>query len=193
MEACTRARTAGPVRAATSSRREQDLSSLLSSSISPAYAVDVGNGSRRDRRLEVGQEEAVALVRLHAHEPGWDPRRTECDVDVDDLAVEQQRLVVDQDVEVGAGRERLGERASRHRQHLGLPAVFEAHDVADVEALAVTQKLQARVAEVAQQAQTAPTLIEPEVERVVLARWRQPVVDRGPMPTEKRLCTLRAA
>src|ERR1041384_5408163 len=118
----------------------------------------------------VREVEAVALARrTDASEPERKLGGADRDIDVDDVA-EVEVHVLEEEVEVRAGHERLLEIGTGDALHLRLPAVLEAAHDGDAQRLALTQAGNTRIAEVDEQAHAAPALIQLEVGRVGVAR-----------------------
>ena len=92
----------------------------------PAHAVEVGNLPRADPWREVGEEEAIPCRRLHADQAERQGVRAPATrhVGVNRPALEDEGLVREQGIEVGAGEELLGDLPPGDVVHLGLPVVF---------------------------------------------------------------------
>jgi hypothetical protein len=119
----------------------------------PTHAVEVGHLSRTDPRGKVREEEAVALRRLHTHEPEMERVRVAADlhISIDSLAGERQCVGVQQGIAGGAGEQLPGDLSTRHRVPLGLPVVLELDDDAHALGCAGSQACQARLGQVGEQ------------------------------------------
>jgi hypothetical protein len=138
----------------SASSRFTDLSSRMPEFHLPAHAVEVGDLPRPDPRWKIGQEGAIPFR-------GLDPHQTQqqrvgppahMHIGVNDPAVEAQRLLLEQRIEVGSRAELLCDLPARDVIHLRLPVLFEADDEPNAVDVAGPEARQTGIGQVGQQA-----------------------------------------
>ena len=128
----------------------------------PAHPVEVGDLQWAEPRWQVREEKAVALRGLDTDEPEMQRvlRPTHMDVGINGPAIEDEGVLLEEGIEVGAGEELLGDLPAGDIVHLGLPVVFQADDEADIMGLARPEACQTRIGEVGEQAIAPPGLVD---------------------------------
>ena len=102
------------------------------------------------------------------------------DIGVDGAAIQDQRLVSQQGIEVGPGKERLRDLPARDMVDFRLPVLFQTDDVPHAVGVAGSEALQAGIRQVGQQAVAPPGLIDLQMPAVMLAGRTEMVAAPGP-------------
>ena len=147
----------------------------------PADPVEVGHLPRTEAGWQIREEKAIALRRVDpdqaemeripgprpAHRHRWPGRRA-------------QDLLVQQDIEVGAGEKLLRDLPAGDIVHLGLPIVLEADDKTHPMGVTGPQPGQAGIRQVSEQAVAPPGLVDLQMPAIMLSGRAEMVAHRGP-------------
>src|SRR5579883_965031 len=159
----------------------------------PADAVDVSDLARAHLGRQVRQIEAIAAVwSRNADQATADLACTAayCHLGIDEAPAQDKHVIFEQCVQIGPGEEGAGDLAARDPIHLGLPAVLEAKHEAHVVLGTVGEELKAGIAQVDQEAEVSPGLVQDKVRAVVLSRRAEMVVGDGAGPDREALVDL---
>jgi hypothetical protein len=101
-------------------------------------------------------------------------------IGVNDLAIKEQGLLLEQGIEVGPGKEFLGDLSTCDIVHFGLPVLFQADHEADAVGVTGPEPVQAGIGQVGQQAIAPPRLVDGQMAAVMLPGRTEMVLDWSP-------------